>query len=313
MIGPYLAGQSDDLLVPAPGDDAAVWRGDRFVVATVDTLVEGIDFRLDWPGFQFRTLGRRLMAINLSDLAAMGARPGHALISLCLRRETPATDVDRLYRGISEQARQHSCSIAGGDLSATDGPLTLTATLLGRVPSARRLLRRAGARPGWQLAVTGELGGAGAGLRLLESRQVPNTPFERRWVRRQLDPEPRIEAGQTLVEAGVTIAGDISDGLYREVEKLAEPAGLGATIDIDRLPLARGLKKTDWRLALADSEDFELVCAAPAPTMQRAVTELAASGSPLTVIGTIDGEPGIRLLSGQAPVTMGKVGYQHFR
>ena len=111
----------------------------------------------------------------------------------------------------------------------------------------------------------------------------------------------------------MTVAGDISDGLYREVEKLADPAGLGATIDIDRLPLARGLTETDWRLALAESEDFELVCAAPAATMRRAISELAATASPLTVIGTIDGEPGIRLRGARASADPGKVGYQHFR
>ncbi len=313
MLSRYLDGPSDDLIVPAPGDDAAVWRGDRFVVATVDTLVEDIDFRADWPGFDFRTLGRRLMTINLSDLAAMGAAPRHALIALCLRRETLVAEVDRLYRGLTEQAMRFGCSIAGGDLSATAGPLTLTATLLGRIPSARAVLRRAGARPGWQIAVTGALGGAAAGLRLLETGRLPRTAAERRWVRHQVDPAPRIEAGQALVRAGVRVAGDISDGLYREVEKLTQASGVGATLDVDRVPLAYGLRRDEFRLALGGSEDFELVCAAPPAVMARAGRQLVRSVSPLTVIGTIDRERGIRVRAGGAPAMIGEMGYQHFR
>src|ERR1700674_5570442 len=163
-IGRYLDPPSRSLLVAAPTDDAAVWRGDRFVVATTDTMVEEIDFRLQWQGFDFRTLGRRLISINLSDLAAMGAEPRYALVSLTLRGTLPAADVRRLYQGIAEQARRFSCAIAGGDLSGSLGLLTLTATLIGGLDSARSMLRREGARAGWLLAVTGPLGGPPAGL-----------------------------------------------------------------------------------------------------------------------------------------------------
>jgi thiamine-monophosphate kinase len=156
-----------------------VWRGDPFVVATTDTMVEEIDFRLQWPGFNFRTLGRRLISINLSDLAAMGAEPRYALVSLTMRGTLPVADVRRLYQGIAEQAHRFSCAIAGGDVSGTLGLLTLTATLIGRLGSARALLRREGARAGWVIAVTGSLGAAAAGLRLLESGRRPATATER--------------------------------------------------------------------------------------------------------------------------------------
>jgi thiamine-monophosphate kinase len=136
-ISRYLDAPSSSLLVAAPGDDAAVWRGDSIVVATTDTMVEEIDFRLEWPGFDFRRLGRRLIAINLSDLAAMGAEPRHALVSLSLRGTLSVADVGRLYRGIAEQAHRFGATVAGGDLSGTLGPLTLTATLVGRLGSAR--------------------------------------------------------------------------------------------------------------------------------------------------------------------------------
>jgi thiamine-monophosphate kinase len=312
-ISRYLDAPSADLLVAAPGDDAAVWRGDPIVVATTDTMVEEIDFRLEWPGFDFRVLGRRLMAINLSDLAAMGAEPRHALVSLSLRGTLHVADVGRLYRGIAEQAHHYGSTVAGGDLSGTLGPLTLTATLIGRLGSARATLRRAGARPGWVIAVTGRLGAAAAGLRLLEAGARPASRDERAWVAAQLDPTPRIAAGRALVESGIRVGGDISDGLSREVERLVEDARLGATIDVERLPLARGLHKKQWPLAVTDSEDFELICAAPRARMRIAQRALERINVPLTLVGEIERRPGIRFRNGPRIESLKKAGYEHFR
>jgi thiamine-monophosphate kinase len=311
-IRKYLDRPSRNLVVSAPDDDAAVWRGDPFVVATTDTMVEGIDFRLAWPGFAFRLLGRRLISINLSDLAAMGAEPRHALVSLALPPRTTVRDVERLYRGISEQAHRFGATVAGGDLSATKGPLTATAMLIGRIRSPKRVLRRTGARPGWQIAVTGSLGAAAAGLRLLESGRRPTTRTDRAWVAAQLDPVPQVAAGRALA-AALTVGGDISDGLYREVERLVDPAHLGATIQIDRLPLAAGLRKNQWALAVKDSEDFQLICAAPAARMASAGRALDRLGLPLSVVGTIDARYGIRLMDGARSVRLEGAGYEHFR
>jgi thiamine-monophosphate kinase len=283
------------------------------VVATTDTMVEEIDFRVQWPGFDFATLGRRLIAINLSDLAAMGAEPRYALISLTLRGTLPVVDVRHLYQGIAQQARRFSCAIVGGDVSGTLGLLTLTATLIGRLESARSMLRREGARPGWLIAVTGSLGGAAAGLRLLESGRAPATRNERAWVSAQLDPAPRVIAGRVLVDAGIRVGGDISDGLHREVERLLEGTRLGATVDVERLPLARGLHRKEWALALKDSEDFELVCAAPAARIAAARQVLERIELPLTVIGEIEARPGIRLRNGKRTERLESAGYEHFR
>jgi len=312
-IAPYLDRPSADLLVAAPNDDAAVWRGDPLVAATTDTMVEEIDFRLEWPGFDFRTLGRRLLAINLSDLAAMGAEPRFGLVSISLRGTLRVADVRRLYRGIAEQARRFGCKIAGGDLSGTLGPLTLTATLVGRLGSRTAILRREGAKPGWMIGVTGRLGAAAAGLRLLESGVPPASAVERGWVSAQLDPVPRVAAGRALVDAGIRVGGDISDGLHREVERLVAPKRLGATIDVDRLPLAHGLRRKQWPLALKDSEDFELVCAAPRKRMLVARRALERIKLPLTVVGEIDARPGIRLKDGTRVERLKTAGYEHFR
>ena len=283
------------------------------MVATTDTMVEEIDFRLDWPGFDFAMLGRRLISINLSDLAAMGAEPRYALVSLTLRGTLAVADVRRIYEGIAQQARRFSCAIAGGDVSGTLGLLTLTATLVGRIDSARSVLRRDGARPGWLLAVTGALGGAAAGLRLLESGRRPATARERGWVSAQLDPTPRVIAGRVLVDAGIRVGGDISDGLYREVERLLEGTRLGATIAVDRLPLAPGLQRKEWALAVKDSEDFELLCAAPAARIAAARGVLERLELPLTVVGEIDARPGIRLRNGSRMERLEGAGYEHFR
>ncbi len=283
------------------------------VVATTDTMVEEIDFRLQWPGFDFRLLGRRLMAINLSDLAAMGAEPRHALVSLTLRGTLPVVDVGRIYRGIAEQAHRYHCTVAGGDLSGTLGPLTLTATLVGRLGSARAMLRRDGARPGWVIAVTGHLGAAAAGLRVLESGARPASRDERAWVAAQLDPTPRIAAGRALVESGIRVGGDISDGLSREVERLVEDTHLGATIDVEELPLAHGLRRKQWPLAVTDSEDFELICAAPRARMRVAQLAMERINVPLTVVGEIERRPGIRYRNGTRMERLKTSGYEHFR
>jgi thiamine-monophosphate kinase len=300
------------LLVAAPDDDAAVWRGDPVAVATTDTMVEEIDFRLDWPGFDYRTLGRRLISINLSDMAAMGAEPRHALVSLSLRGTMPLADVKQIYEGIAEQARRFDCTIAGGDLSGTLGPLTLTATVIGRLKTTRSLLRRQGAKPGWTIAVTGRLGGAAAGLRLLEAGQRASTSSERAWVKAQLDPTPRIAAGRALVDAGITVGGDISDGLYAEVQRLVEQQQFGATIDVERLPLARGLSPDQWALAVKDSEDFELVCAAPQARIAAAQRRLELLEIGLTAVGQIESRAGIRLRHDGRHERLEGAGYQHF-
>jgi len=221
--------------------------------------------------------------------------------------------VRRLYQGIAEQARRFSCAIAGGDISGTLGLLTLTATLVGRIDSARSVLRRQGARPGWLLAVTGSLGGAAAGLRLLESGRRPATASERSWVMAQLNPTPRVIAGRVLVDAGIRVGGDISDGLYGEVERLLDGTRLGATIDVERLPLAQGLPREEWALAVRDSEDFELVCVAPATRVAAARRILERIKLPLTVVGEIDAQPGIRLRNGSRMERLEDAGYEHFR
>jgi thiamine monophosphate kinase len=166
--------------------------------------------------------------------------------------------------------------------------------------------------------VTGKLGGAAAGLRMLEAGRPAGDPVERRWIRSQLDPKPRLEAARVLAQAGVRVAGDISDGLFREVEKIAAAASLGALIDTSEVPLAQGLAERfgdqAWRLGVEESEDFELVCAGPAAVIHRAAAALRSStGLRLTVVGSLRREPGIKLMRGGRSVRVRHPGYAHFR
>src|SRR2546430_134037 len=239
-LKPFVSPAGRRLLIGArENDDAAVWRSEAgAVVGTIDTMVEGIDFRLDWPGLTFRAIGRRLMTINLSDLAAMGAEPRHALISLALPGRLAIADVTDLYRGISERAQQYGCTVAGGDLSGTDGPLVLTAALYGTIAPGSRPLRRAGARAGWALAVTGRLGLASAGVGFILPGKRPPAADRRRFVQTLSHPRAPGEAAKILQGMGGRVAGDINDVLYREIERIAQPGGLGATVESDRNPPA---------------------------------------------------------------------------
>lgn len=254
------------------------------------------------------------MTINLSDLAAMGAEPRHALISLCLRPALPVAGVVALYQGIRDQARRYRFTVAGGDLSSIDGPLALSATIFGEIRRGRPLTRR-GARPGWKIGVTGRLGAAALGLELLESGRATSSPAARRWMRAQLDPQPRVQAGRILRDAGITVAGDISDGLYRELARMAEPEGLGATVDGLAIPVDPALRRNRraWSM-IRTSEDFELVCAGPHDRIRAAADRLKKDVRlPLTIVGEFTRQSGLRIRIDGKVRDVNSAGYEHFR
>jgi len=281
-------------------------------------MVEGVDFRLDWGALDFRILGRRLMAINLSDLAAMGAEPRHALITLCLRPSLPVASVTALYRGIREQARAHGFTVAGGDLSRIDGPLVLSATLFGEIREGRPMTR-SGARPGWWLAVTGTLGSAAAGLELLQSGRRAFTSLERRLIRAQLDPPARVRAGQILRASGIRVAGDVSDGLASEVIRFAQASKVQVVIIEAGFPFDSGMQSKygdrKARLLALRSEDYELICAAPRHRIKAASAQLREeTGIRLNTIGFIRRGHGVlRITVTGKMFEMRAAGYEHFR
>jgi thiamine-monophosphate kinase len=322
-IVPALAASAAVGLRLGAGDDAAIWRPPpgSDVVATTDTLVEGVHFFPPATAADAADLGWKLLAISLSDLAAMGAEPGPAFLALALPAGWPVALLDGLYAGLAECAGAFGASLAGGNLSAAAQPV-LTSTCLGTVPPDQAL-RRTGALPGWELATTGRLGGAAAALReLAEPREAPPASGPETapaWRLRLARPTPRLTAGRALLEAGISVALDISDGLYLDAARLLGVAGdeaaTGLVIDVDALPLEPGIAER-WPQEMAalagGGEDYELLFAAPPEAIARAVEALEALGVGATVVGRFDGGRGVRLRAGGVEVAAPASGHEHF-
>jgi thiamine-monophosphate kinase len=300
----------DPDVVLGVGDDAAIVSVHGLLAVTVDTLIAGVHFP---DGMAASLIGYRLMAVNLSDLAAMGARPRWATLAVTL----PKADelwLDGFSRGLFELADRHGVSLIGGNL--TRGPLNLTLQLLGRVEAANRLLR-AGGHVGDDVWVTGTLGDGAAGVTLVKERVVtPEGSAADALKQRFFRPDPRVAAGLALGPVA-SAAIDISDGLLADLGHICAASGCGALIDAERVPLSAELlstfpPQTALDLALAGGDDYEL-CFTAAPSRAREVeAALEASGTNGRRIG--------QLVPGQAVVcrrdghayTPTNAGYRHF-
>ena len=309
-LHPFLALEGGQVVVGA-GDDAAVWQPPlgRAVVVTTDSLAEGVHFTLPLDPARAVDLGWRLLAVSLSDLAAMGARPGPAFISLALPAPWPVAWVEAIYQGLAECAARFEVPIAGGNMTESAAAL-LTSTCVGSVEPGEALLRR-GARAGWDLAVTGSLGAAAAALRAAAAGQDPDPAW-----RAAARPIPRVEAGQALLDAGIRVAIDVSDGLYADARRLLAPDGpTGLLIEADALPAAAGVRRRwprDWQAVVGGGEDYELLFAGPHPVMERARQRLAALDLAATVIGRFDGGAGVRVRVAGNETAPPAAGHEHF-
>lgn len=299
------------------GDDAAALTFAGPVLATCDIQVEGVHFAWDLcaPG----DVGWRAVAVNLSDIAAMGGTPRAVLISLALPPETPVDTVERVYRGVAEISVSHAVVVAGGNLSSTPGPLVIDVTALG---DAGRVITRAGARPGHRVWITGATGKAAAG-RFLARHPAARVPGREALVAAYCRPAPRVEAGKALGAVGAVSAMiDTSDGTASDLLHLVEASGVGVRLEADRLPVPPGLAEaareagcdpTAW--ALGGGEDYELLFTA-APEFDGQAPDLASRLSlPLTSVGEILPEPAGRWLleGGGRRRPLIAEGWNHFR
>jgi thiamine-monophosphate kinase len=293
-------------VVLGPGDDAAVLRPRRGedLVATVDAVVEGVHFdRRATPA----DVGWKSLAVNLSDLAAMGARPVAALVALALPRGVRTAVVRGLARGLGACARAHGIPVVGGNVTSAD-VLSVTVTVLGAVPRGRALLR-AGARPGDLVAVTGTLGDAALGLRAGAARAL---------ARRQRRPVPRVAAGLALARFA-RAAVDVSDGLVQDLGHLCLASGVGARIGVAELPLSAAYRRAAVRLAdpfapaLAGGEDYELVVALPPSALGAARAAAARARTPLTVVGRFVRGTGVQVLGAGGVLRRAPAGHDHMR
>jgi thiamine-monophosphate kinase len=292
-------GVGDDcaLLQPSPGLALAV---------TMDTLVAGVHFL---PDVDPASLGHKALAVNLSDLAAMGAEPAWVTLAITLPRADEAW-LASFAAGFHGLARQHGVQLVGGD--TTRGPLSVTVQAMGYVPQGDAL-RRAGAKAGDGIYVTGELGSAGLALKALRGDEGPASPSD---LERLFRPQPRVTEGLAL--RGLAHACiDISDGLAADLGHILEQSGVGASIDWEALPLSESVRRYveqsgDWRLPLCAGDDYELCFTLPAERESELAARFGALDCRLSRIGRIEVEPGLRMLHGRRVESLPAAGYQHF-
>ena len=290
-----------EVVIPS-GDDAAVTVPKGATATSVDSLVDGVHFRRRTA--PLRSVGRKALAVALSDLAAMGAVPGEAYVQLGVPDDLDQAGCLELGEGLAEVAAEHDVAVLGGDV--TRAPVLWVAiTVVGHADSAEQLVRRGGAVPGDLLAVTGELGGAAAGLLLLDRPELASlveAEVADDLRRRQLEPRPRVAAGRALAAAGASGMIDLSDGLGGDAGHLAAASDVRLAIELERLPLQAGVRELAAAtgvdahdLATGRGEDYELLAALPAERAERASAEVAAAGSTLTPIGVVEEGEGVLL------------------
>lgn len=313
-------------LTPAPdwlivdiGDDAAVYEPvrNRLEVITTDAVVDGV--HVDRRFVPAEAIGHRAVAVNLSDLAAMGATPRLLTLSLALPDDLLLADFDRLVDGAVTVAERAGARLVGGNITRTRGPLVVDVTAVGSV-HRRRILQRGGARAGDHLFVSGTLGDARAGLAVLTDPAGPTAGASPDVVARYLRPEPRLRLGQLLGHSRVASAAlDLSDGLADGLARLTADHGLGCEIDGTALPIADQARAV-WHArgadavleAMAGGDDYELAFTVRPKEVRRLKgVARGIDGLRLTRIGVVTRTPGCWLVEGRRRTPVGR-GYEHF-
>jgi thiamine-monophosphate kinase len=321
VLSPAVKSSPD--LVLGIGDDAAVWtpKAGEQVVITTDSLVENVHFRLDWT--DWRSLGHKSLAVNLSDLAAMGAAPKVATITIGLTGNELVADLEDLYRGVDALAAPHHVMIAGGDIVASPTGLFIDVTALGETRD-RKVLTRSGARVGDLICVSGTLGASAAGYQLLlEGSKGPHAKLSSAelLIAAHLRPQPRIALGKLLLEKGATSAMDLSDGLLGDLPKILEMSGVSARIDLGNIPVApavRALLPDDWlELATRGGEDYELLFTVHPERLDDLVRKAEDVGATISAIGEIvaarPGDPLIMMSGPSGDIQAAELGaFDHF-
>jgi len=314
-------------LAPAPGwllvgigDDAAVVEPERnrVEVLTVDAIVEGVHF--DRAFTPPEAIGHRALAVNLSDLAAMGAAPRLALLSMALPPSLPLDDYDGIANGIAQLAAAHRLHVVGGNLTKSPGPLAIDVTLVGTV-KRHQALRRSGARAGDEVYVSGTLGAAAAGLALLKENAASASQMDREsaLVERYLRPQPRVRLGLMLARnRAASACVDLSDGLADGLHRIADASAVGIAIEADALPIdpaakARCEARGDdpVRAAICGGDDYELLFTVRPRTRRRLAAAERHGGAPLTRIGTCTADGAVLVQRGGASMPVPE-GYSHF-
>jgi thiamine-monophosphate kinase len=304
------------------GDDTAVLQPTpgAWLLATTDLVIEGVHFRRRSAGPA--DVGWKAMAVNLSDIAAMGGTPRFALVALACPEETEVEEVDQFYEGLTAAAAPHGVALVGGDTSASPAGWIVNVTLLGEMTGTPCL--RSGARPGDLIAVVGSLGRAAAGLAVLETGRRPDLPGDvlADVEQAHLRPVARVEEGKWLgTRDAVHAMIDLSDGLATDLGHIATESGMAARVDLPRLPVApsaravaQALGLDALELAMTGGEDYELLFTVERSAAAAIATGLgSATGTAVTVIGEVsDGTPGVTFLDAAGRAVDVGHGYEHF-
>jgi thiamine-monophosphate kinase len=302
-------------IIRSAGDDCLVVRspGEGLLLFTVDTFVDGIHFTPDY--FSFEQIGMRCMAASVSDIAAMSGTPLYSLLSLSMPPETLYDDSLGLFSGLAQKGCSYGCPIAGGETTATPGPLTITITVIGKVEENRVILR-SGAQPGDSIFVTGYSGDAMAGLLAFENRAKGFDTLKKKFI----SPEARIDLSRALSEKfKINSMIDLSDGIASDLGHICEESSCGAQINAELIPLSPDMKqltsgygKDPVHFALSSGEDYELLFTSSDPEISDKDDIL---GCPITRIGTITGKKGELILQNEQGMKEKILmkGYEHFK
>ena len=295
------------------GDDAAAWHtGPGMAVATTDTMVEDVHFTQEtvpWPD-----VGWKVMTANLSDIAAMGAIPLSAMVTLGLPGSLPVAMVDGLYQGMLESCQRYRFLLVGGDVVSSERCF-VTVALNGVCPGPP--LTRTAARAGDAIAVTGPLGGSAGGLRLLAANDRLDDEASHDLIYAHRRPEPRLAEGQRLASAGIRCAMDISDGLVTDLSKLCQASGAGAKLHADQVPVHRALGRTmpdeeALQMALNGGEEYEILFTGPVGLLEELMERLPEGA----IVGEVTaGPPGkvVALDEEGREVAVADKGWEHLR
>lgn len=300
-------------LIVGIGDDAAAWQGDNSIqLAKVDALVEGVHFQTGMIGWA--DLGWKALAVNLSDIAAIGGLPKYALVSLAIPPDTEVDNVLTLYRGMLKLAKRYGVAIIGGDTDSTSY-VSITVAVLGSIKQ-KNLLTRNSAKPGDQIAVTGYLGSSIAGYETIRRKLKFKTKATNVMKKAFLRPEPRLSEGQLLLKTGINTAIDVSDGLLTDLTHICKASRVSARLNADSIPIApevtNSFGNNSLEMALSGGEDYELLFAGEPMAIEKAKKKATC---PVTIIGEIlTGKPGEVTLVDKVgkPLKVNKKGWEHF-
>ncbi len=313
LLAKMTSGSSPPRLILGIGDDTAAWRTDKVIqLVTTDSLFQDVHFSLETTSWE--NLGWKALAANFSDIAAMGGIPEYALVSIGLPGYIRVDDVRALYRGMIDIGRRFDTVIIGGDTCRASS-VSISITVIGATGrDDRRLLTRSAARPGDLIAVTGALGASAGGLEILSRKTPLEAGTADSLKKAHLRPSPRVAEGQALLRQGVQAAIDISDGLVADLGHICRASGVGARVEIEKVPVhpavTTAFGNQGLNMALSGGEDYELLFTAPAGTVEKIIGDVSF---PVIIIGEIVSGKGVKLVDAAGkPVPEARSGWEHF-